>query len=382
VGADETTIGTDAHRTRLEPSRPSSRRASTSTIVPFALEPRRIVLSTSAGPTAVPAVRSAPRAAPWLVWSALLVLYLVWGSTYLFIRIGVESIPPMLLGGVRFVIAGAVLLGWARLRGELGPTARPTRAEVRNAVVVGFLLLTVANGLVVFAEQTIPSGIAALLVATMPLWVAMFSLVVLRRRVSRPVLLGLALGFAGVVVLVWRPVDQALDPIGVAALVIGPISWAAGSLFAQQRRLPAAALVATGIEMLAAGIVLLGAALLSGEPGRLAAHPVTLESLLSLGYLIVAGSLLAFTAYAWLLTVAPLSLIATYAYVNPVVAVVLGTLVLSEPFTPQTAVGAATIVVAVAIIVALREREPREVGPIEAGAVPDPKTATRRSDAG
>ena len=311
------------------------------------------------------------------IWLALLVLYLVWGSTYLGIAIAVETIPPFLMAAVRFGLAGAVLMGWslARARGSL---IAPSRREWRDSIIVGALLLGGGMGMVAFGEQTIPSGITALLVAMMPVWVAIFGRILLGERLPWLAGVGIVVGFVGVAILVGPTIlgqTGSLDPGGLAAVIISPIAWSIGSLYASHRaRLPRQPLVATGAQMLAGGAVLAVMAGVAGEFGRFDAAAVTGESVAALAYLLVIGSLLAFTAYGWLLRVAPLPFIATYAYVNPVVAVILGAFVRHEPIDPRTLVAGAVIVAAVALIVTARGRMVTPA--VRSSGAPSPEPAT------
>jgi drug/metabolite transporter (DMT)-like permease len=293
-----------------------------------------------------------------LVWAGILVLYFVWGSTYLGIRIAIDTIPPFVMAGVRFVIAGGVLLGWSILR-EGRAFVWPSVREWRDTFIVGGLLLLGGMGLVSWGEQTVPSGIAALMVAMMPVWVAILGWVFLRERLAPIAILGIVIGIAGVAILVGpegTPAENS-DPTGVLALILSPISWAIGSLYSANRaRLPKQPLVATGGQMLAGGILLNVVGLISGEWASFTPGAVSGDSIVALVYLTVIGSLLAFTTYGWLLRVAPLQFIATYAYVNPVVAVILGVLILNEPLTPRTLIAGAIIVFSVALIITARSR--------------------------
>jgi drug/metabolite transporter (DMT)-like permease len=298
-----------------------------------------------------------PRHAP--IWIGLLILYVVWGSTYLGIAIAVDTMPPFLMAAVRFLIAGLVLLGWSVAREGRG-FRRPSLREWRDSTIVGALLLGGGMGMVAFGEQTVPSGITALIIAMMPVWVAVLGRVFLRERLPRLAVAGIVLGFVGVAVLIGPSAfggAGALEPLALAAILFSPISWSSGSLFASHRAvLPKQPLVATGAQMVTGGLVLLAMSVVSGELVGFRIQAVSSDSLIALAYLTVIGSLLAFTAYGWLLRVAPLPLIATYAYVNPVVAVILGALVLSEPIELRTLVAGAVIIVAVAIIVTARGR--------------------------
>jgi drug/metabolite transporter (DMT)-like permease len=309
---------------------------------------------------------AAPRAASAiLIWTAILILYVVWGSTYLAIRVAVESIPPFVMGAVRFAIAGLVTLA-AVLIARHGTVARPTRRELRDCAIVGTCLMFGGMGLVSWAEQTVPSGIAGVLVAMMPVWVAIYGRAFFRERLPALAVVGIAVGMAGVVILVGQGValDRSLDPLGVAALIVSPLAWAAGATFAANRaRLPTDPFVATGLQMLSGSIVLAAAAVLSGELALFRPAAVTLDGVLATGYLTVVGSLVAFTAFAWVIRHAPLPLVATYAFVNPVIAVFLGWLLLHEAVGPVQLAAGGVIVAGVALIIVARSRM--------SGAIPD-----------
>lgn len=281
---------------------------------------------------------------------ALLSLYFIWGSTYLAIAVAVETMPPFLMAAARHLVAGVLLFAWARRQ-----SSEPLRAaHWRSAAVVGIALLSVGNGLVVWSETRVPSGLAALLVATVPLW--MVALEGLRRNGNRPTapeVLGVLVGFGGLLLLVGPGAltgSGAVDLWGALALVVASLSWSAGSLYARGATLPKAPLLATAMEMLTGGAALVVVGLLAGEPSRVELAAVSLGSWLALAYLVVFGSLIGFTAYVWLLGVAKPAQVATYAYVNPVVAVVLGWLFLAEPIGPRTVVAAAVILTGVAVI--------------------------------
>jgi drug/metabolite transporter (DMT)-like permease len=281
------------------------------------------------------------------IWSALAIVYVVWGSTYLAIAIAVQTLPPLFSAGIRFCLAGLVLVGFIAVRRRL----RVGRQQLLSATAIGVLLIFGGNGFVVLAERTVPSGLAALIVASVPLWI-----VILRRiagdRVHPSTFIGVAVGFAGVVFLVVpRGSGGAADLIGFGLLLFATVSWALGTFLSPRLRMPADGLLSTGIQLLAGGIVLLVAGAAVGELAHLEPATWSTRSLLAMGYLVVFGSLVAFTAYSWLLQNAPVSLVATYAYVNPVVAVLLGALILAEPITPSIVIGAAIIVAAVAFIV-------------------------------
>jgi drug/metabolite transporter (DMT)-like permease len=335
-------------------------------------------------PTSVPA--SAPR--DGRIWLGLLTLYFVWGSTYLGIAFAVETIPPFLMAGVRFLTAGLILLAWSMAR-EGRAFVPPTRREWRDSAVVGTLLIGGGMGLVAFGEQTVPSGITALLIAMMPVWVAVLGRIFLGEGLPRLAVVGIVVGFAGVALLVGPSAfggQGALDPLGLAVILVSPISWAIGSLFASHRaELPRRPLVATGAQMLIGGSLLLVAAVATGELGQFKVDAVSRDSFIALVYLTTIGSLLAFTTFGWMLRVAPLPFVSTYAYVNPVIAVILGFLIAGEVIEPRTVVAGAIIVAAVAMIVTARGRmqAPRSArpDPDDAGdaAVTVPVTTTVRA---
>ncbi|MFY9820972.1 MAG: drug/metabolite exporter YedA [Thermoanaerobaculia bacterium] len=277
---------------------------------------------------------------------ALGAVYVIWGSTYLAIRFAIETIPPFLMAGSRYLTAGTLLYGWSRLRGA----PRPTLVHWRSALILGAFMLLMGNGCVVWAEQHVDSGLAALLISTEPLWIVI--LVWLRTGRKRPdwrVVAGLVLGFAGLMLLV-RPGSGSVNALGAAALVLASLSWAWGSIYGQRAPLPSSPLTTTGMQMLSGGALLMLASALTGEPSRFALGAVSAKSLLSLGYLIVFGAIVAFTAYVWLLRVAPPVLVSTYAYVNPVVAVLLGWVFAGEPLAGKTLAAAAVILTGVALI--------------------------------
>ena len=281
---------------------------------------------------------------------AFAAVYLVWGSTYLAILYAIETIPPFLMAGTRFLVAGGVLYLWARLTGG----TRPTKAQWVATAITGILMLAVGNGAVTWSEQRIPSGLAALFVATVALWMVLLEF--LRRNGTRPTrlsILGLLLGFGGVALLVGpAALSRARDVDVLAALVLigASLSWAAGSVYSRVLARPASAALGSGMQMLAGGIVLAIVGVSSGELGRLDVAAVTTRSLVSTAYLIVFGSLVGFTAYAWLLRVCTPAAVATYAYVNPMVAMLLGWLIAGEEFGSRMIVAAAIILSGVALI--------------------------------
>jgi drug/metabolite transporter (DMT)-like permease len=291
---------------------------------------------------------SSRRASTLNVWLALGTVYLVWGSTYLAIAIAVQTLPPLFYSGIRFGLAGLILAAWLALRGV---DLRVSRREVAGAAIVGTLMLAIANGLVNVAERTVPSGVAALIVASIPLWIVVYRLFA-GERVGRDLIAGVFLGLIGVAILVVPGgLNGTIDPLGAILLFIATLSWALGTFLSPRLATPRNALVSTAYQMLAGGVVLIVVGAASGEIAHVDPSTFSLRSLLALAYLVSFGSLVAFSAYTWLLQNAPVSLVSTYAFVNPVVAVVLGALILAEPITPNILIGAAVIVVAVAFIV-------------------------------
>jgi drug/metabolite transporter (DMT)-like permease len=287
--------------------------------------------------------------------AAFAAVYVIWGSTYLAIRFALETLPPMLMVGARFLVAGVAMLLWARWR----EGRRPVATDWRIGAVSGTLMLAVGNGAVVFAEQKVPSGIAALLVAVVPIWMVMLDWMRPGGRTPRgPVFVGLALGLAGLVLLVGPDAlhgANGIDLLSVGVLLCGSLGWAVGSLYTQHAPRPTSGSVAAATQMLAGGVVSVIVAVLRGEPAHLdLAHASTL-SIMALLYLIVFGSLIAFTAYLYMLAHTTAAKAATYAYVNPVVAVLLGWAFASEPVTARTLLAAAVILAGVAIITLMKD---------------------------
>jgi drug/metabolite transporter (DMT)-like permease len=292
-----------------------------------------------------------------LVWGAWAVVCVVWGTTYFSIRIVNETLPPLLAAGGRFLVAGALMYGMSVRRGDTAGD-RPGPRQWRAAAIVGGALLLGGNGLVVWSERTTPSGIVALIIALVPLWMALIDLIVHGRRPRPQVAAGLVLGFAGAATLVSTSASGAVPLVGMLFAVLASLSWASGSLYARGADLPRRPFVGIGMEMLCGGAGLVVAGLLVGDVGRIDAERTSLASVLALGYLVVFGSLMAFASYVWLLRNARTSFVSTYAYVNPVVAVTLGWVFLDEPITLRTVVAGAVVLVAVAMIVASREERP------------------------
>jgi drug/metabolite transporter (DMT)-like permease len=285
------------------------------------------------------------------VWIALLALYIVWGSTYLAIRFAVDTIPPFMHASLRFLISGAILYAWRRMAGDPAPTA----GNWRSTAIVGTALLLGGNGLVAWAEQTVPSGIAALMVSTAPFWMVLFES--MRTGGSKPTwqaILGLFIGFGGVFLLIGPAEimggEHSFDTFGVILLLLAALFWSMGSIYARGADMPKSTLLSTGMQMLTGAVSLFLVSLVKGEFNGFSLDMVSTRSWLSLLYLITFGSLVGFVAYGWLLHNAPVSLMSTYAYVNPVVAVLLGWLFAGEELNARIAVASAIIIGSVILI--------------------------------
>jgi drug/metabolite transporter (DMT)-like permease len=294
------------------------------------------------------------RASRAQIIAAFASIYIIWGSTYLAIHYAIETIPPFLMGGVRFLVSGALLYIWARYRGA----PKPTRLHWRNAIIAGAFLLLGGNGAVIWAEQFVPSGLTALLVSILPFWLVIIEWVrPPRKRPSGAVLGGLLLGFIGIIVLV-GPGEVGghgdVRPLGALVLILGSLAWAIGSFWSRDAKLPDSGLLTTGMEMLGGGMLLLIVGVVSGELSHFDVHHVSRASAIGLAYLITFGSLLGFTSYIWLLDKVSPARLGTYAYVNPIVAVLLGWAIAGETLSVRTAVAAAIVICAVALITTAR----------------------------
>jgi drug/metabolite transporter (DMT)-like permease len=312
----------------------------------------------------------------WLVWANLWIVYIVWGSTYLAIRVMVETMPPLLASGLRFLTAGTIAYVYLFIRrGRAG--VRVTRAEVLASTAIGTALLLGGNGLVSIAERDVPSGLAALVIASTPLWVVLLR-ALFGDRIPGGTLLGVVVGFIGVGVLVIPGRGSAGAPLsGLILLVIAAGLWASGSFFSKRLPLPRDPFLSTVMQMLAGGAVLLVAGLARGEASQFMIDEFSARSVIAIAYLVVIGSLVAFTAYTWLLQHAPISKVATYAYVNPIIAIFLGALILSEEITASILVGASLIVASVAFIVSKESARPPQKRSVDAA----PEAALAGSDA-
>src|SRR5215210_1599320 len=288
------------------------------------------------------------------VWAALATIYVVWGSTFLAIAVAVRDLPPFLSMALRHLVAGSLVFAWvwSRRRGEI----RLGRREWGAAFVFGGALFLVSHGGLAWAQQEVPSGIAALLVGTIPLWFALLAWIAFDERLNRRALAGLVLGFAGLVLLVDPSGHEGAKPLGALVIVIGAFSWAAGSLWSRRLPLPRDTLLSAAMGMLGGGTLL---AIVSGLAGEYDDAHFTREALAATAYMVVVGSFIGFSAYVWLLKVAPASTVSTYAYVNPVIAVLLGWAFNDEVISVRTVVAGAAIVVGVALMVSRGvEREP------------------------
>ena len=300
-----------------------------------------------------------PAASPSLaaVLAAFAAVYFIWGSTYLGIRFAIETIPPFSMAALRFLSAGAILFGWSTWRGA----GRPPWAHGRSALVVGTLLLVSGNGLLSWAEQFIPSGVAALIVGTVPVWMVLLD--ALRPEGSRPgaaVVLGLVLGMAGIAILI-GPAELGGSPVdipGALAVCVAAFSWALGSIYSRSAPQSSSTLQNVGMQMLLGGVLLLCVALALGE--RVEPALISARSAWALVYLSLIGGVVSYSAYVWLLKVSTPAKVSTYAYVNPVVAVLLGWALAGEPLTPRVFLATAAVVSAVVLITTRRQAAPKK----------------------
>jgi len=281
------------------------------------------------------------------VWLALVTVYIVWGSTFIALAIAVRDLPPYLAMAMRHLVAGVALLAVSFPRGDRG--ADPIgRKHVGAGFVFGGLLFLLGHGSLAWAQQTVSAGVAALLVGSIPIWMALLDRIAFGRRLHPSAYVGFALGFIGLAFLFDPFGEGSVDRLGALVIVLSALSWAAGSLYSRDAPLPKRPLVSAGLAALCGGVLLMAASIALGELGDVR---FTLDALLAVGYLVVIGTLVGFTAYVWLLRVAPISLVATYAYMNPIVAVFLGWALLGEEITVQMAVAGSLVVIAVALIV-------------------------------
>ena len=286
----------------------------------------------------------------WKVLLAFAIIYFVWGSTFLAIRVGVREVPPFLLAAIRFLIAGFVLFGWMRAKGTVSPSVR----EWFSVIVLAVLFFVGDYGLVFWAERRVPSGITAVMMATIPVFMALSEILFLKtQRFTMRLGVALLVGIGGVLVLISRNIsfgDSPIDTFGAVALIVAAISWAVGSALTRKLPLPSSKAMSSGAQMLAGGVFLAMVSAALGEFHGFRVQAVTLNAWLALAYLIVAGSIIAFTAYVWLIHHESPTKVGTYAYVNPVIAVLLGYFLGGEALSLRTIVGAMLVLVSVIVI--------------------------------
>jgi drug/metabolite transporter (DMT)-like permease len=286
----------------------------------------------------------------WLTLAAFFVIYFVWGSTFLAIRTGVHEMPPFLMAAIRFVVAGLILLVWAKFKGDSAPTPR----QWLSTCVTAVLIFVMDYGMLFWAEQRVPSGIAAVMMATIPAFMALAEILILRkRRMTLRLALALLIGLAGVAALVSRSLSlggQPIDAAGATALLIGGISWSVASILTLKLPLPSSKVMSSGAQMFTGGLFLTLTSALLGEFPRFHPAAVSSSAWLGLAYLTIVGSVIGYTAFVWLLHHQSPTRVGTYAYVNPVVAVLIGYFFASEPIGPRTLFGAACVLVSVVVI--------------------------------
>ncbi len=301
----------------------------------------------------------------WLVLLAFAIIYFVWGSTFLAIRVGVREVPPFLLAGMRFLIAGVVLCGWMRLKGTNSPTVR----EWGSATLLAVLIFVLDYGLLFWAERRIPSGIAAVMMATIPVFMVLSEILIMKtQRLTPRLALALTVGIAGVAVLVSHSVnfgDAPIDPVGAAALIVAALSWSVASVLTRKLPLPSAKAMSSGAQMLTGGVLLTVTAAVLGEFRGFHVQLVSTRAWLALAYLIVAGSIIGFTAYVWLIHHESPTKVGTYAYVNPVVAVLVGYFFGGEAINVRTIAGTILVLVSVVVITTTRQKGPRAPEAVE-----------------
>jgi drug/metabolite transporter (DMT)-like permease len=316
-----------------------------------------------------PAIRL-PRGESIKLALAFAAIYLVWGSTYLAIRYAVETIPPLVAAGIRHTIAGGVLLAWACARGY-----RPRREHWLAGIVLGALFFFVGHGTLHWAEQHVASGLAALLIATEPMFILVLAWASGQQKISRISALGLAFGVVGVAILTGAEVSaKNASLIGLLAVLLGSLSWSAGVVISPKLKLPTDALARTSVPLVCGAVMLLATAGITGEFRGLHWSAISLKSIFGLGYLIVFGSIVAFTAYTWLLQRVPPAVVATHTYANPVVAVLLGWLLASEPLTARVAIASVAILGAIMLI---RQGERATERPVVSAAPVEAKSSAQ-----
>lgn len=312
----------------------------------------------------------------WKIWLAFAIIYLAWGFTFLAIRVGVREVPPFLLAAMRFVAAGSILYGWMLARGERSPSAR----QWMSAFLLAFLIFVLDYGLVFWAEQRVPSGITAVMMATIPVFMALFEILILRtQKLTGRLALALLIGIGGVAVLTTRSLDLGGAPIdraGAIALLIAAISWSLASALTRKLPLPSSKVMSSGAQMLVGGVLLALTSAAFGEFGGFHLSGVSRGAWLALGYLIVAGSIVAFTAYVWLIHYESPTKVGTYAYVNPVVAVLAGYFLGGETLGLRTVLGTLFVLIGVVLIAATPKQKPAafpaEQAKVKSRTAPEP----------
>jgi drug/metabolite transporter (DMT)-like permease len=298
------------------------------------------------------------------LWKTLLAfgfIYFVWGSTYLAIRVGVHEVPPLMFAAMRFFAAGAALYGWTRLRSERAPTSR----QWLSACILAFLIFVGDYGLLFWAEIRVPSGIAAVMMATIPVFIALGEIVFLgTQKLTGRLVIALLVGIGGVAVLTLRTLNLSgvpVEPLGAAALIVAAACWGVATILTRKLELPASKTVSSGAQMLAGGIMLFAFSAMFGEFGRFDIHSVSSGAWWALAYLVVVGSIIGYTAYLWLLHHQSPTKVGTYAYVNPVVAVVVGYFLGGEELGMRTVVGTALVIVSVVMITTARKSATQQI---------------------
>jgi drug/metabolite transporter (DMT)-like permease len=297
---------------------------------------------------------SAGSPASLLPWAALFTVYFVWGTTYIGIRVAVRTMPPLLMGGVRFVVAGTILYAIGVRTNGARHSERPTRTEWRAAAIAAVPMFLIAGGCVTWGETRVDAGNASLLVATVPFWLVLLDAAIARHRIAAPVWAGLVVGFGGVALLVHPTPTHHIDPLGAAALLTTALAWACGSLYIRGAPAPTSPLMGPAMQMLVGGVMLLIAGALFGELADVDLAAISAASLWGLIWLIGPGAIVGLSAYTFALKRLPTATVATYAYVNPLVAVGLGALLLNEPITTPMLTGGALVLASVAVIVGAR----------------------------
>ena len=292
------------------------------------------------------------------VVAAFVAVYVIWGSTYLAIRYAIETIPPFLMMGIRSVIAGLILYLWSYKRG-----AKLTRDEIRPLLILGILFFLLGHGLLSWAQKTVASGLAAILIASDPLWIALIeSFAIKSFQLTRKQVIGLIAGFGGVGLL-FLPSDSEvlqMDPVGAIVILVSAIFWAIGAVYSRVAKLPKSSMLTSGIELIIGGFFLCAASALLGELNDFQFSTVSIRSLIALVYLIVFGSVVTFTAYVWLLTVTTATRVATHTYINPVIALLLGWLFANEHFTVRTLIGSGVIVTSIYLMLQSKRADPQQ----------------------